>query len=238
MQLVADGDLSRKVDVQLNNEFGSIAESTNNMIDGLKQKQFLQKSIDKLVSEDVSEIIINSIRDGNFKPERKKMCILFTDIRGFTEQCATSEPEEFVSRLNNHFGAVVSVVKRHDGYVNKFIGDALMACFDGPSASENGLKVADDLAALMDERKDFDIGIGIAYGDVMSGLIGSEDRLEYTVIGPAVNLAARLEAMTRDLECRIVVCGETVSDHLENHGFETIVRPVKGFSEEMTVYYK
>ena len=152
--------------------------------------------------------------------ESRQVTLLFSDIRGFTTLSEKRTPQEVVSLLNNYFGRQVKVIFRQGGALDKFIGDAIMAIWGAPLDDANhaehaihcALEMADTLDAfrreLGDTGGDFDVGIGIHSGAAVVGLIGSEQRREYTAIGDTVNLASRIEGLTKGV-ARILVSEDT-----------------------------
>ncbi len=153
--------------------------------------------------------------------QSREVTLLFSDIRGFTTLSETRKPEEVVALLNRYFSLQVEVVFKHGGSLDKFIGDCIMALWgaplDDPEHARNAvacaLDMADTLAAFKRElgaTSDFDVGIGIHSGPAVVGLIGSDRRREYTAIGDTVNLASRIEGLTKDAKRRILVSKDTV----------------------------
>ncbi|MGD9953678.1 MAG: CHASE2 domain-containing protein [Burkholderiales bacterium] len=153
--------------------------------------------------------------------QTREVTLLFSDIRGFTSLSETRAPEEVVAILNRYFTRQVEVIFRHGGSLDKFIGDAIMAFWgaplDDPDHAKNAvacaLDMADELAAFRAELGEagagFDVGIGVHSGPAVVGLIGSERRREYTSIGDTVNLASRIEGLTKEAGRRILVSRET-----------------------------
>lgn len=131
-------------------------------------------------------------------PEVRQVCVLFSDVRGFTQLSQELEPQLLFSVLSEHLGAQVHYVYRFGGYIDKFSGDGIMAVFDGPDMAVNSALCALKIMEYAQQQARqavaplYQLGIGIHQGEVMIGNIGTERQLDYTVIGPTVNLAARL----------------------------------------------
>lgn len=153
--------------------------------------------------------------------EAREVSVLFSDIRGFTTLSEKRTPQEVVTLLNRYFTLQVEVVFRHGGSLDKFIGDCIMAFWgaplDDPRHAQNAVLAALEMAEVLQQFKkelgeedaDFDVGIGIHSGPAVVGLIGSEQRREYTAIGDTVNLASRIEGLTKGV-ARILVSEETM----------------------------
>jgi adenylate cyclase len=151
----------------------------------------------------------------------RQISILFSDIRGFTTLSETRPPQEIVDLLNRYFSRQVAVVFRHGGTLDKFIGDCIMAFWgaplDDPRHAEHAVAAALEMEQVLkafkkdigDAAKDFDVGIGVHSGAAVVGFIGAEQKLDYTAIGDTVNLASRIEGLTKDAKARILVSRET-----------------------------
>jgi adenylate cyclase len=162
------------------------------------------------------------VERGGIETGRREVTLLFSDIRGFTTLSETRSPEEVIALLNRYFSLQVEVVFRHGGSLDKFIGDCIMAIWGAPlddaehakHAVACALDMADTLQAFKRELGEsappsFDVGIGIHSGPAVVGLMGSQRRQEYTAIGDTVNLASRIEGLTKDAGRRILVSRET-----------------------------
>ncbi len=184
--------------------------------------------------------------------ESRQITVLFSDIRGFTTLSEARTPQQVVELLNGYFGRQVEVIFRHNGALDKFIGDAIMAIWGAPlddakhaeNAIHCALEMADTLQAFKNDLRknvgelssDFDVGIGIHSGPAVVGLIGSEQRREYTAIGDTVNLASRIEGLTKGV-ARILVSEETVK--LCPDAFDFVPRglyKVKGRSQDVQLF--
>jgi adenylate cyclase len=180
--------------------------------------------------------------------ESREVTMLFSDIRGFTTLSETRTPQEVVSLLNRYFSRQVAVVFRNGGALDKFIGDCIMAIWgaplDDPKHAENAVRCALEMADTLEAFKkelgdfdaDFDVGIGIHSGPAVVGLIGSEQRREYTAIGDTVNLASRIEGLTKGV-ARILVSEDT--RRLCGDAFDFVPRghyKVKGRAQEVELF--
>jgi adenylate cyclase len=181
--------------------------------------------------------------------QTREVTLLFSDIRGFTTLSETRAPEEVVAILNRYFTRQVEVIFRHGGSLDKFIGDAIMAFWgaplDDPEHAKNAvacaLDMADELAAFKAELGEagagFDVGIGVHSGPAVVGLIGSDKRREYTSIGDTVNLASRIEGLTKEAGRRILVSRETMKRCQGAFDFVSCgTYPVKGRAQPVELF--
>jgi len=190
-----------------------------------KEKKFLKGSFAGTVSPQVlREILAGRIVPG--QADRKRACVLFSDIRGFTKRGEAMPPERLVAMLNRYFSVMSEVVHKHHGTVDKFIGDGWMAIFGAPQELERPERNALDAAQEMIERlaevnaelarqgeEPLRIGIGLHSGEIVVGHIGSRERHNYTAIGDVVNVAARLEGLSKTVG-HLIVCSRTVAEAL------------------------
>lgn len=210
-QDVAGGDLTTEVRLHRADEFGLLADEFNRMVVGLRDKQRLRETFGLHVGEFAAEQILAG--DPGLGGQRSEITVMFCDIRGFTAMSASKPPEHVVTRLNQFFEIMVGVVETcHGGMVNKYLGDGFMALF-GASGQEQehataAVSAARDMLRAQDE---FRIGIGIHTGPAIVGTIGSPRRHEFTAIGDTVNLAARLEALTKTLDVPLLFSQATRS---------------------------
>jgi adenylate cyclase len=190
----------------------------------LKERRAREEAI-AMFSRFVNPYVVRQLMErGGLEGEgrTREVTLLFSDIRGFTTLSETRPPQEVVAILNRYFTLQVEVIFRHGGSLDKFIGDAIMAFWgaplDDPDHAKNAvacaLDMADTLLAFKAELgelgKSFDVGIGVHSGPAVVGLIGSDKRREYTSIGDTVNLASRIEGLTKEAGRRILVSRETM----------------------------
>jgi adenylate cyclase len=175
-----------------------------------KEEEKLRYTLSRYVGDNLVEKLANSDKDLFLENERKEVTILFADIRSFTTIAERTEAEEVVSMLNQFFGIMVDIVFRYNGTLDKFIGDELMAVFGLiPSenrAPQNAIQAAIEMqyaterlmkARAKQGKETFEIGIGVNTGSAIVGNVGSENRMDYTVVGDSVNVAARLEQIAK-----------------------------------------
>jgi len=204
---IESGDLSVTVTVDDAGEIGQLQAGLNNMVAALLEREQLRDLFGRHVGEDVARIALQQgVALGG---EEREVAALFVDVIGSTTYAATHSAAEVVAALNRFFEVVVSVVSEHGGLVNKFEGDAALCIFGAPLELEDpaasALAAARTMAArLRTEVPELDAGVGVSHGLVIAGNIGSAERLEYTVIGDAVNEAARLTEQAKDRPERVV----------------------------------
>lgn len=248
---VESGNYDTFVPIVSQDEFSRIAEHTNRMIVGLRERERIKSAFGKYLDVSVAESILKSEAETNLGGRDAEVAVLFTDLRDFTPYSERCVPQELLTILNEYFTMVVGHVHRHNGILDKFIGDSAMAVFGldrcpNPceSALQTALGIREGLGTLNGSLEGRGLtplrnGIGIHYGTVVAGNIGSEERLEYTVIGDAVNIASRLESATKDLASPIAISAETYG-RLEEATKGKLVEmgevALKGKSEPCHVY--
>ncbi len=239
---VRSGDFSARVPVVSADETGGLARSFNMMVEGLEERERLRNAFGAYVDPDVAERVLKEGAD--LSGEEREVSILFLDIRDFTAIAERSDPREVVSLLNDLWALVVPILLRHDGHANKFIGDGLLAVFGAPDPHEDhatgAVGAALELAAAVREHygDDLAVGIGVNTGPVVAGTVGGGGRVEFTVIGDAVNVAARVEAATRETGDDILIT-EATKLQLADDGFELDSRPgveLKGKAEGVSLW--
>ncbi len=217
-----------------------------------KEKRWIRNAFGHYVSKNVMEEILKDPSKLALGGERKELTVLFSDIRSFTTYSEKHQPEEVVSILNEYLDEMTKVIMKHNGTLDKYVGDEIMAIFGAPSAiietdhAERAVKTALDMLKRLKElqekwksegKESLDIGIGINTGPMLVGNIGSTDRLDYTVIGDAVNLGARIEALTRNYNNHLIISEFTytyVKDMVEVKKLDVV--KVKGKEKPVQMY--
>lgn len=204
---VSNGNLNVAVKIYDGSDLGLLQAGFNDMVSDLRERQQLRNLFGRYVGEDVARRAMETGTE--LGGEERYVGVLFVDIVGSTRLAVNRPPREVVELLNEFFRVVVEVVGRHGGFVNKFQGDAALAIFGAPLELEDfagrALASARELRQeLYETLGDTDIGIGVSAGKAIAGHIGSEQRLEYTVIGDPVNEAARLTELAKDEPTRVL----------------------------------
>ncbi len=245
---VENNNLDTKVKILSNDEFGDVAEGFNLMINSLKESQKLRKSFGKYVSKEIRDEILagNPSLDG----EMKRATLLFADLRNFTGLVEKNHPKQVVEIINQYFNEMTLAVKGHKGFVLQYVGDEIEAAFGVPigfddhpeMAVKAALEMRDRLALLnkkleQDGFEPLAHGIGIHSGAVLAGNIGSTERMSYGLVGDTVNSASRIEGLTKDYGCDIILSQTTYN--LLTGSYNTVqLAPVKvkGKKDELIVY--
>ena len=215
-----------------------------------REKRKMSRLFGRYVSKDVYDQLVANPALAELGGQRREMTVLFSDIRGFTTVTERGEPEAIVATLNEYFTRMVDVVFRHQGTLDKFVGDMVMALFGAPLSdpdhAEHAVAAALDMVHELEQlnarwreqgRPTLDIGIGINTGPMIAGNIGSEAIMSYTVIGDAVNLGSRLESLNKQYGTRIII-SESTREQLKS---QYTLRPlgdvvVKGKSTAVAIF--
>jgi class 3 adenylate cyclase/HAMP domain-containing protein len=233
--IIDSADLSSRVEVEYQDETGNLAFTFNRMLGELdkayaqikryafdavlagKKEERIRQIFQKYVPKDVIQRFFAS-PEKMLVGDNRSLSILFSDIRSFTTISEGMAPDELVNSLNRYFSGQVEIIYNRKGIVDKYIGDAIMAFWGAPEKHEDdalqsvlsGLEMIDAVAGFNENQKklgkcEFRIGIGINYGEVTVGNIGSDRKMDYTVIGDAVNLASRMEGLTKAYHSEILI---------------------------------
>ncbi len=220
---VKKGDLSTRLTVTTHDEIGILTEEFNEMINHLREKLKMEKF--------VSESTISMIREKrddelDLGGTRKNMAFLFSDIRGFTAMSEKLPPEEVVAILNEYLDLQATIIKKHGGDIDKFVGDEIMAVFEDKKKADSAVETAVDIIESIDNlnkqrakegKITVTVGIGIHMGDIVHGRMGSRERMDFTSIGDAVNLAARL---CSHADSQTILVSEEIIENLTKRKFK------------------
>ena len=242
---ISRGNYRHKVNLNRKDELGNLGRAFNQMGDELWRKSMMEESFGKYVGNDVLELIMTDPERAWLKGNRNEATILFADIRGFTAFSDEREPEHVIDMLNEYFEIASRVVIAFGGYVDKFIGDAVMGVFGVPvfrkNHAERGLRAALEIQSELQKAAQNGntllsaVGIGIDTGVIVSGNIGSQEKMEYTVIGGNVNAASRFCDLAMAGE---IIIGKNVYARVRN--LVTVeaqpARVIKGFSDPVETF--
>lgn len=245
---VEKGNFRLGVKATTGDEIGILTESFVEMGRGLEEREKMKDAFGKFVNKEIADQVLKgTIKLGG---ERKTATVFFSDIRGFTAISEKLEPEEVVEFLNQYMTRMVNCVNNTHGVVDKYIGDAVMAVWGAPVSHGNDTENAVNGALMMrreliefnkgrggDKKPIIKIGCGLNTGPVLAGQIGSNERMEYTVIGDTVNLASRIEALNKPFGTDILVSTDTyhlIKDIFRLEPMQKI--KVKGKSEPQQIY--
>jgi adenylate cyclase len=247
---IGRGNLDQEISIKRRDEIGELTDAFNGMAKGLREKRFIRDTFERYMSKQLAEKLLGDPEKMKLElgGEHRHVTILFTDIRGFTALSERLDPKGVISFLNEYFKMMVDVVFEHNGWIDKFIGDALMVIFgipvkagdDAVRAVRTGLRMKDAVKRFNEKRvreggAPIHIGIGINSGIVVAGNVGSEERMNYTVIGDPVNLAARLVTLSREENIIISLnTYELVKDHFVIEDRNKVI--LKGKNEPQQVY--
>ena len=241
---VEAGNLKSVPRLEKNNirEIDDANNAFNNMVEGLRERELIRKTLGRFVPEKVASSLLDG--GGKITPQQTDATILFCDIASFTELTETLGPTKITEVLNAYFSNMVAQLEQYGGVVTQFQGDAILATFNVPiNDPEHATNAIHAARIMLNQTKQqqfagqvLDIRIGINSGIVFAGAIGAEGRLNYTVHGDAVNLAARLEAMNKEFGTRLLVSENTqrLTDQFDLKKLgETSVR---GQSSSISIY--
>lgn len=248
MERVGRGDLETRAPVVSNDEIGAVAEGFNRMVDGLRERERIRETFGKYVSPEVRDEILaaGSLRGGQIR----EVTILFSDLRDFTPWVESHPADEVVRDLNDYFTLMEGAIRAHGGLVLQFIGDEIEAVFGAPVAdprhADHAVAAALEMCRRLEDWNEtrraagatmLRHGIGIHTGEVLAASIGSPERLSYALVGDPVNLASRMQGLTKEVGGVVLVSGDTVRRLRDPGELEALpaVR-VKGRLAEVEVY--
>ncbi len=207
---ISGGHFEQHIDLQRSDELGLLTDTFNEMASNLREKEVIQTTLERYVSKPLADTILRRENHLQLGGEEKEVTILFCDIRRFTSLAERLPPAQVVELLNAYFARMIQVVGDHEGMVDKLMGDSVMALFGAPQSQGDdplrAVRCAVDMQQAVrrfnqqrasQDLPPLEMGIGINTGLVIAGNIGSATRMEYTVIGDSVNIAARLQGLAR-----------------------------------------
>jgi len=248
MDRVRRGDFTKRIRVLSNDELGTLGDAANDMIAALMEREQIRDTFGKYVDPEIRDEILSKRIPVN--GEKRQATLLFSDIRNFTHYVEQNHPEEVIQSLRDYFSAMQAAIRKHHGVVLQYVGDEVEAVFGIPLAFDDhadravlaACEMKKNLEALNRSRivqgkEPLRHGIGIHTGEVLAGTVGSVDRLSYTLIGDTVNLASRIQDLTKKTRCDILMSEETAKHlhrpfNLKNGGSHR----VKGFSKPIGVF--
>ena len=244
------GEMNTRAELFTASEFGAIASHINDTAVSLRERQRLRDLFGAYMTSEVADALLDD--HGSGRTETRFVAILFLDVRGFTAFSSARSPEQVVDVLNQIFAAAVDAIASNGGTVNKYLGDGLLAIFGAPvrltepcrAAVAAALEISNAIRELNSRWAaagipPLGIGIGIHAGDVVVGSVGSpEHKLEYTVIGDAVNVASRVEQLNKKLGTEVLISDVVfrAAADLQKCAGTAIAEQVKGIADAVTVY--
>jgi class 3 adenylate cyclase len=249
LKQVTSGDFDVSVDIRRGDEIGDLVTAFNSMTGELRRKRELRKYLSDSTYRQIMEApeVPGGVRIGG---ARVAATVLFSDIRDFVSHCESLEAEEVTAMLNEYFSEMVEVVYKHGGEVDKFIGDALLAVFYDSDETNTALQAMYCALEMRERLREFnqrraekskrhiEIGVGITRGELISGPIGSKDRMDFTVIGDVVNLANRIEKLSKKGKRTKIVFSQHVEDRVRGllEYEELSAEAIRGKEEAITVF--
>lgn len=243
MEKIRGGNYDFQLSLSSHDEIGKLARSFNEMVNGLKERLLMSK----FVSSSTVEMIRQEGGKLHLGGERRNVTVFFSDIRGFTAYSEQVQPEVVIDLLNGYLSAQSKLIIKHHGIIDKYVGDEVVAIFEGPDMVDNailaGIEIQKEIHRLSKESsRDIMIGIGINTGMAIVGNVGSEERMDHTVLGNNMNLGARLCSMAQpgqiiisESSWRLAKSKEIVAKPLESITAKGIGRPVQIYDVIYTV---
>lgn len=235
MEKIRGGDYDFHIPLTANDEIGRLARSFNEMVNGLKERLLMSK----FVSSSTVEMIRQEGGKLRLGGERRNVTVFFSDIRGFTAYSEQVQPEVVIDLLNKYLSLQARHILNHHGIIDKYVGDEVVAIFEGPDMVDNailaGIDIQKDIAKLNEaNQRSISVGIGINTGMAIVGNVGSDERMDHTVLGNNMNLGARLcsiaqpgQIIVSESSWRLAKSKEIVAKALDSITAKGISRPVQ-----------
>jgi len=223
-------------------EFDDAARSFNRMVEGLRERSLIRRTLGRFVSKEVARRLLKA--GGRLEPVEAEATVLFCDLEGFTPLTESLGPVGVVAFLNAYFEVMVGIVERHGGLMTQYQGDAILAVFNVPvelaEHAAAALRAGTEMVRATEEQQFAGLSVrnrvGISTGPLVAGSIGAHGRLAYTVHGNVVNLASRLEVLNKDYGTRILVAGETARRCKDIALRKVAEVAVRGYSEPVSLF--
>lgn len=244
---VNEGNFDISIPIVSNDESALLAGYYNTMITRLRERDHLYKTLEKSVGGNIMNKLLTTDEETLKQGQTYNVAILFCDLRGFSSLGESASAEEIILFLNVYFADVTSVISEHNGIINKFMGDAVLAIF-GLESQGNPVEDAVNAALIivghsgnmcMPNDVHAETGVGIDFGAVIAGTIGSDERYEYTIIGDAVNKASRLEGLSKRLDYSVILSEDAyarLSTSARQTFYDLGSHKVRGRNEPVNVY--
>lgn len=245
---ISAGDFNINIKPKGQDEVAVLSLAFNEMARGLEERDKVKQTFNKFHNKEIADKLLSG--EVKLGGEQREAAIFFSDIRGFTAMSEAMEPEAVVELLNEYMTRMVSIIRSHHGVVDKYVGDAIMALWGVPFSSGNDanqavmacLEMRQGLVELNELRQSrgqvpIRIGIGLNIGPVIAGNIGSDEKMEYTVIGDSVNIASRIESMTKEFGTDLLISKSVYESVKDRFVVETCgSSKVKGKKTSVNVY--
>jgi class 3 adenylate cyclase len=248
IHVTSSGSYSDPIQVITADEVGQLTSAFNEMMEGLRQRDFIRDTFGRYVTKEVVEELLDTSEGLKLGGEVREVTIMFSDLRGFTPLCEQLPPDTLITLLNSYLSRMSTIIGEYKGTINEFIGDAILTFFGAPvkhgDSPERAVACALAMQMSMEEvnRENrnkglppLSMGIGVNTGEVIVGNIGSEERAKYGVVGHHINLASRVEGMT--LGGQILITPSTY-EQVKEVVIIRAVHPVKfkGVEEKIDLY--
>ena len=247
-KMVASGNYGESIAVASEDEIGQLTKNYNEMVKGLKERDFIRDSFGRYVDPDFAKYLLEHPDAGKLGGERREVVLMMSDLRGFTALSETLSPEIIIRLLNHYFSHMISIIQDFNGIIVDFYGDAILVFFDPLSGSARDIalcsiqcasKMQSEMTVFNKKMKEknlpcLEMGIGINAGQVIVGNIGSETRAKYGVVGSAVNITSRIQAVA---EGRSIVVSESVYQYTKDQVQikQKFSSTLKGVDEQVTL---